>query len=449
MNKKRIRKFTPPGKIIMLSFGGMILLGALLLTLPFSTRDGQGAPFFDALFTSTSASCVTGLVLHDTWNYWSYFGQAVILLLIQIGGMGVVTMGITIFTFAGKKIGLRQRYVMQESISAPQMGGIVRLTSFILKATVLFEGTGMLLLSTRFCPQLGLGRGLWFSLFHSVSAFCNAGFDLMGEQGHFSSLTTYSRDPVINFVVMTLIIIGGIGFFVWYDIFTRKDRVKTYRLHTKIVLVTTAALLLIPAVYLFFGEFGRPEWELSGTGERLLASLFQAVTPRTAGFNTMDLTRSLQPTLLLYIVLMLIGGSPGSTAGGFKTTTLATLILAVRSVFRNEESIQSFGRRFPAETLRQAAAIFLLYIALFLTGGSIISYMDHVPLLSALFETASAIGTVGLSLSLTPTLSTASQSILVFLMFFGRVGGLTMIYAVTRRHVPEVAQKPMEKIAVG
>ncbi|MCI5530073.1 MAG: Trk family potassium uptake protein [Blautia sp.] len=449
MNRKKIRKFIPPGKVITLSFGAMILLGALLLMLPVSTRDGKGAAFFDALFTSTSATCVTGLVLHDTWNYWSYFGQFVILLLIQIGGMGVVTMGMAVFSFTGRKIGLRQRYVMQESISAPQMGGIMRLTSFILKATAIFEGTGMLLLAIRFIPKLGFEKGLWFSLFHSVSAFCNAGFDLMGDNSDFSSLTTYSGDVVVNLVVMALIVIGGIGFFVWHDIYTHRLRFKVYRLHTKLVLVTTLILLAVPAFYLFFAEFSRPEWGLGNIRERLLASLFQTVTPRTAGFNTVDLTKALEPTILLLIILMLTGGSPGSTAGGFKTTTLASMLLSVRAVFRNEENIQSFGRRFPSETLRQAAALFILYVSLFLFGGAVICYIDGVPLLSALFETASAIGTVGLSLGLTPTLSMASQSILIFLMFFGRIGGLTMIYAVTKRHAPEVSQKPLEKITVG
>ncbi len=269
MNRKKIRKFIPPGKVITLSFGAMILLGALLLMLPVSTRDGKGAAFFDALFTSTSATCVTGLVLHDTWNYWSYFGQFVILLLIQIGGMGVVSMGKAVFSFTGRKIGLRQRYVMQESISAPQMGGIMRLTSFILKATAIFEGTGMLLLAIRFIPKLGFEKGLWFSLFHSVSAFCNAGFDLMGDNSDFSSLTTYSGDVVVNLVVMALIVIGGIGFFVWHDIYTHRLRFKVYRLHTKLVLVTTLILLAVPAFYLFFAEFSRPEWGLGNIRERL------------------------------------------------------------------------------------------------------------------------------------------------------------------------------------
>lgn len=443
------RRSMPPGKVITVGFGGTIFLGALLLTLPFATRDGRGASFFDALFTSASATCVTGLVLHDTWSYWSLFGQFVILMLIQIGGMGVVTMAIAVFLFTGKKIGLKQRCVMQESIAAPQVGGIVRLTSFIIKSTLLIEGLGALLLATRFCPEFGLGKGLWHSLFHSVSAFCNAGFDLMGKKGEFSSLTTYSQDPVVNLTVMLLIIIGGIGFFVWSDIREHHLRFKLYRLHTKLVLLTTLVLLVIPAVFLFFAEFGRPQWGFANNGERLLASLFQTVTPRTAGFNTVDLSIATEPTILLMVLLMITGGSPGSTAGGFKTTTLATLLLSVRAVFKREDSLQSFGRRFPSDTLRHAAALFLLYTTLFLFGGAAICSIDNIPLLSALFETASAIGTVGLSLGVTPQLSMVSQTILILLMFFGRVGGLTLIFAMTNRLAPSVSRMPQENITVG
>lgn len=439
----------PPGKIIAIGFGGTIFLGALLLTLPFATRDGRGASFFDAFFTSTSATCVTGLVLHDTWSYWSLFGQLILLLLIQIGGMGVVTMAVAVFLFTGKKIGLKQRYVMQESIAAPQVGGIVRLTSFIVKSTLIIEGTGMLLLATRFCPELGIGRGLWYSLFHSVSAFCNAGFDLMGEKGKFSSLTTYSQDPVVNLTVMLLIVIGGIGFFVWSDIKEHHLRFKLYRLHTKLVLFTTAVLIIIPGFFLFFAEFARPEWGFKNTGERLLASLFQTITPRTAGFNTVDLTLVSEPAVLLMILLMITGGSPGSTAGGFKTTTLATLVLSVRAVFKREESLQSFGRRFPQEVLRHAAALFILYASLFLMGGAAICYIDGIPLLSSLFETASAIGTVGLSLGVTPDLSITSHMILILLMFFGRVGGLTLIFAMTGKLTPSIARMPQENLTVG
>lgn len=263
-----------PGQIIIVGFAGTILIGALLLMLPFATKDGRGAEFIDALFTATSATCVTGLVVFDTFTYWSVFGQVIILLLIQVGGMGVVTMAITIFIVTGRKIGLNQRFLMQESISAPQMGGIVRLTGFIIKSTILMESVGAILLAIRFCPQMGLGKGLWFAVFHSITAFCNAGFDLMGEKGEFSSLTHYEADPIVNLTIMLLIIIGGIGFFVWDDLRKNKLRFRYYRLQTKLVLVTTACLLILPAVYFFFAEFGKSVWGFSSLSERIWLQFF-------------------------------------------------------------------------------------------------------------------------------------------------------------------------------
>lgn len=442
-------KRIPPGQIIVAGFGGTILLGTLLLMLPFAARSGESTGFMDAFFTATSATCVTGLVVFDTYSHWTVFGQAVILALIQIGGMGVVTMAIAISIFTGKRIGLKQRFLMQESISAPQVGGIIRLTSFILKMILLIEGVGALLLSIRFIPQMGFARGIWNAVFHSVSSFCNAGFDLMGKNSPYSSLTGYESDPIVNLTVMGLIIIGGLGFFVWDDFRQNKLNIRAYRLHTKLVLVTTVILLALPAIYFFFAEFGRPEWKFSSGGERLWASLFQTVTPRTAGFNTVDLTRLLQPSVLLIILLMLVGGSPSSTAGGFKTTTLAALFLCIRSVFRNQDSIRCFGRRFPPEVLRHAATLFSLYLFLFLAGGAAISYTENIPMLTALFETASAIGTVGLSLGITPELGVFSHCILAFLMFFGRVGGLTLIYAMSGAHTPAPSQVPQEKITIG
>lgn len=418
--------------------------------LPISSRSPGGAPFLDALFTAASATCVTGLVLHDTVTYWSEFGQAVILLLIQTGGMGVVTTAVAVSLFTGKRIGLRQRCLMQEAIAAPQVGGIIRMTGFILKATFLMEAAGTLFLALRFCPEMGLFQGLWFSLFHSVSAFCNAGFDLMGAAGPFSSLTNYVGDPLVCGTIVGLIVAGGIGFFTWEDLCRHRWHLHAYRLQSKLILTITAALILLPALALYLFEFSQPRWETLTFSERLLASLFQSVTPRTAGFNTVDLTRLADSSQMLLILLMLVGGSPGSTAGGFKTTTLATFLLSVRAVFQKRENIQCFGRRLPPATLRSAVSICTLYAALFLTAGVLISAWDGVPLSCALFETASAIGTVGLSLGITPELSGLSRLVLILLMYFGRVGGLTMMYALlSTSHVPAPAQLPMEKIAVG
>lgn len=438
-----------PAQVILLGFFCLIFSGALLLTLPIATRGPGGASFMDALFTATSATCVTGLVVQDTALYWSPFGQTVILLLIQIGGMGVVTMAVAIVMFAGRKISLKQRWVMQESIAAPNVGGIVRLTGFILKATLLMEGLGALLLAFRFCPTFGLWKGLWYAVFHSVSAFCNAGFDLMGVNLPYSSLTAYTADPVVNGTVMALIVLGGIGFLTWNDVWTHRLRVRAYRLQTKLILTTTLVLLVGAALFLFCYEFRLPQWQELSLGEKIQAAMFQSVSPRTAGFNTVDLTMLSRPTLLLTILLMLTGGSPGSTAGGYKTTTLAVLLLSAWAVFHRKAHAQCFGRRIPNDALRLAGALFLLYLLCFLTGGMIICCLDQVPLMSALYEAASAIGTVGLSLGITAGLSTPSQLILIFLMYLGRVGGLTLIYAISFHENQSPAQLPQERVTVG
>ena len=422
----------------------MILLGSLCLTLPLATRDGQGASFLDALFTSTSAVCVTGLVLHDTASYWSMFGQAVILFLIQIGGMGVVTVSVAVAIFSGRKISLMQRSTMRESISAPQVGGIVRMTEFILKTVFLVELLGAVAMAPVFVRDFGFLKGVWYAMFHSISAFCNAGFDLIGIRSPFSSLTTYASQPVINLTIMALIIVGGIGFLTWEDVKRNRLHFSRYRMQSKVILVTTAVLIAAPAAWFFFFEFS----ELP-LGTRLLSALFQSVTPRTAGFNTADLTKMTEAGQMLMIVLMLIGGSPGSTAGGMKTTTIAVIFSSARAVFRQKERAHFFQRRIPEEAIRNAGAILLMYLGLFLAGGMFIIYEEGIPLLDALFETASAIGTVGLSLGVTPELGRISQLILISLMFFGRVGGLTIIYAAVSSRCVSGSAFPQERITVG
>ena len=442
-------RLVSPARIIIFGFLLLILLGTVLLMLPFSTKVWGGAPFFDALFTATSATCVTGLVVHDTASYWSGFGQLVILFLIQVGGMGVVTMAVAIFIFSGKRIGLKQRWVMQESISAPQVGGIVRMTDFILKTAFAIEGIGAVILSLRFCPQFGLGRGLWYALFHAVSAFCNAGFDLMGGEAPFSSLTSYVGDPVVNLAVMLLIVVGGLGFMTWQDAAIHRLRFREYRLQSKLILVTTAGLLVLGFLFFWLYEFRLPQWEGLSGGEKALAAIFQSVTPRTAGFNTVDLAQMSQPSQLLIVLLMLTGGSPGSTAGGFKTTTFAVLFLSAVAVFRRQRTARCFGRRIQEPALQNACAIFWLYLLLFLAGGILICCADRVPLMDALFEAASAMGTVGLSLGGTARFSLFSRMVLVFLMYFGRVGGLTMIYAFTGGSGTSALHFPQEPVTVG
>lgn len=443
MNLAR-KKHLSSSRIIIFGFLGAILFGTFLLMLPFSSADGHMTPFLDSLFTATSAVCVTGLVVYDTASYWSLFGQFIIMLLIQTGGLGIVTIAVTTSIISGRKIGLRQRSIMQESISAPKVGGIVRLTGFILRTTFFIELSGAALMAPTFCSDFGV-KGLWLALFHSVSAFCNAGFDLMGQKSPFSSLTAYSSSFIINAVIMLLIIIGGIGFLVWDDIRTNKLRINKYRMQSKVVLSATLLLIAVPAVYFCLCEFQSLPFK-----ERLLASLFQAVTPRTAGFNTVDLTSLSSIGREITIILMLIGGSPGSTAGGMKTTTAAVLVFSAISVFRRKDDIECFGRRIPESVIRDASAVFLMYIVLFISGGIIISGIENLPLADCLFETASAIGTVGLSLGITATLSSASKIILIVLMFFGRVGGLTIIFAALS--VPQhnnIAKKPQERITVG
>ena len=430
-------------QIILFGFAGVILVGTLLLMLPFSTSSGTRTSFWDALFTSTSAVCVTGLVVFDTATYWSAFGQSVILLLIQIGGMGVVTVAAAIAMASGKKISLMQRSTMQDAISAPQVGGIVRFTGFILKGIFLFELLGTLALMTVFIPEYGW-KGIWMAVFHSISAFCNAGFDLMGTNAPYSSLTAYAAHPVVNITIMLLIVIGGIGFLTWQDIYQNGVHIKRYRMQSKVILATTGILLVIPAIYFFFFEF-----YAEPMGRRILLSAFQSVTPRTAGFNTADLTALSETGQTLTIGLMLIGGSPGSTAGGMKTTTAAVLIACAIAVFRRRENGRFYGRRIADETVKNAVSVFLMYISLFLLGGMIISRVEDLPILTSLFETASAIGTVGLTLGITPTLCLVSKLILISLMFLGRVGGLTLIFATLSANKNTLSKLPLEKITVG
>lgn len=430
-------------QIIIYGFSSVILLGTGLLMLPASNSAGNATPFLEALFTSTSAVCVTGLVVHDTATYWSEFGQAVLIVLIQIGGMGVITVAALFAMLSGRKITLMQRSTMQEAISAPKVGGIVRLMGFIIKTTLMIEFFGAAVMAPVFFRDFGI-RGLWMSLFHSVSAFCNAGFDLMGVRSPFSSLTGYSSEPVINVVIMLLIVVGGIGFLTWDDVHTNRWHFHRYRMQSKVILGTTAILLIIPAVYFYVYEFRELE-----PGRRLFVSLFQSVTPRTAGFNTIDLSGVSEAGLAFIIVLMLVGGSPGSTAGGMKTTTIAVLFATAVATFARKEDTDLFGRRIEHEVVRTAATILIMYVTLFFAGGLVISIAEGLPILDCLFEAASAIGTVGLSVGITPELGTLSRWILILLMFLGRVGGLTLVFAALSGTRANVSKLPREKITVG
>ena len=438
--KKRLSSF----KIICLGFALVILIGALLLNLPVAAQNPDDVSFSDALFTSTSAVCVTGLVVHDTATTWTLFGQIVIICLIQIGGLGVMTLALGVSTAAGRKIGLMQRSTMQEAVAAHELRGVVRLSSFIIRSTFLIEFIGAALLSCAFIPRLGLGKGIWYSVFHSISAFCNAGFDLMGVNSPYSSLTAFADDPVINTAIMALIITGGIGFMTWLDIKEKKFHLRRYHMQSKTVLTVTAVLIILPAMYFFFFEFADMPAK-----ERLWSSLFQSVTPRTAGFNTVDLTAISGAGLAICIFLMLTGGSSGSTAGGMKTGTLAVLLASAVSVFKRREDACLFGRRISSDTIKSAAAIAIMYLLLFSGSAICMSIIEQLPLSACLFECSSAIATVGLSLGITPELGGISRIILIFLMYFGRVGGLTLIYATLPADRFYASRLPLEKISVG
>lgn len=430
-------------QIIVLGFAAVILAGTGLLMLPASSASGELTPFTEALFTSTTSVCVTGLVVHDTGTYWSGFGQAVILLLIQIGGLGVVTVSAMFAMIAGRRIGLFQRSTMQEAAAAPRIGGIVRLTAFILKTTFCIEGLGAAVMAPVLIRDFGLWRGLWMALFHSVSAFCNAGIDLMGVRSPYSSLTSYVGSPVINLCIMFLIVSGGLGFLTWEDICTHRNHLKKYRMQSKVILTTSAFLIVVPAVWFFFLEFANLPFL-----QRFWASLFQAVTPRTAGFNTVPLGEMSEASQVGIIGLMLIGGSPGSTAGGMKTTTFAVMAACAVCVFKKRESTQFFGRRVGQEVIYTASTLAFMYISLCVVSAAVISIYEGLPMIVCMYETASAVATVGLTLGITPELGIISRYILISLMYLGRVGGLTIIYAALSGR-KQIGRLPLERLTVG
>ena len=440
----RIEKRLSSSQIIILGFAGVILLGALILMLPISSQSGTVTPFLDCLFTSTSAVCVTGLVVYDTATHWTIFGQAVIIALIQIGGMGVITVAAVIAMAAGKKISLMQRGTIQDAISAPQIGGIVRFTGFNVKGIILIELLGAIVMAPVFIRDYGFAEGIWMSVFHSISAFCNAGFDIIDDGILFNSLMGYAADPIINMTIMLLIVIGGLGFLTWRDIYTQGIHFKRYRMQSKVILVTTASLITIPAVYFFFFELNQlPFWE------RFWGSWFQSVTPRTAGYNTIDLTLMSETGQTLTSLLMIIGGAPGSTAGGMKVTTIAVMVSCAVAVFHRRQNGRLFDRRIDDETIKNAATVFLMYITLFLVGGMAISKIEGIPLVICLYESASAVGTVGLTLGITPELGIVSKMILIAQMFIGRVGGLTLTFAILPATKNTLSRLPLEKITVG
>ena len=410
----------------------IILVGAILLTLPIATRSGESTGFVDALFTATSSTCVTGLVVFDTYGYWSLFGQTVILTMIQIGGLGFMTMG-AVFSFILKsKISFRQRLVMSESIGMDMTSGIVRMTQHILVGTLIFETVGALILAVRFIPEFGFWDGIYKGVFHAVSAFCNSGMDLMGEREAFSSLTYYVNDWTVNLTIMLLITIGGTGFYVWEDIYHAKSY-KGLSLHSKIVLTMNISLVVVGALLIFGMDYNNPETlgPLS-PASKVLASLFQSVASRTAGFNTVDLSSLSVASTFTMILLMFIGGAPGSTAGGIKTTTLGLLFFTAISSLRGSKDVNAFARRMEPMAVRRAVTIVLIALCVVAVGIIILSGADpELSFIEVVFEVVSAFGTVGLSLGITPEMGVISKLAIACIMFFGRVGVLTIMLSLT------------------
>ncbi len=442
-------------QFLALGYLVVIVAGSLLLMLPFATRDGQSTSYVNALFTATSATCVTGLAPYDTNIHWTLFGQIVILFLIQTGGLGFMTFVSIVFSAIGRNLGLYERKALMLSEGEHRLSGVRRLVRRIALGTTVVESAGALLLCIRFIPDFGVGKGIYYSVWHSISAFCNAGFDLMGgvfADEQFVSLTRYATDPLVSLTIAFLIIVGGLGFCVWSDIIDAKCNVKKFRLYTKVVLLVNTLFLVVSTVLFFFFERSNPTYENFTLGEKWLVSFFNATTPRTAGFNTVDLTSLSDSGYLLTVILMFVGGSSGSTAGGIKINTVAVIVMGMISVFRGKKDIDIGKKRIDFSLVSQALAVFVSCLILVITATLIICAIEPdeiAPFRSVLFEVVSALGTVGLSLSLTPVLSTASKCILILLMYAGRVGILTLALALGESRKASETKKPLDTLLIG
>ena len=442
-----------PSQMMVVGFAAVILIGAILLSLPIATQTGERTSFLDSLFTATSAVCVTGLVVVDTATYWNFFGQIVIIILIQIGGLGFMTITTLFSLIVKKRINLKERLLIQESLNQIDLSGLVKLTRYILLMTFVIEGIGALILSTVFIPQFGFIRGSWYSIFHSISAFCNAGFDLMGNvTGPYSSLMYYVNNTTITLAISALIILGGLGFPVILDIVKNK-KISKLNMHSKIVLISTSILIVVGMLFIFIVEYKNVGTlgNLSLKG-KILASLFQSVTIRTAGFATIDLTILHQATLFIMMIFMFVGASPASTGGGVKTTTIAVLILTVKSFLLGKEDIEVFGRRITSSTVRKSVGIFFVGVLGVLTGILLIVLIEpEFDLLEASFEVVSALATVGLSIGGSSNLTSIGKLLIVIYMFMGRVGLLTIFLALVAKNTVNKQQirYPEGRIIVG
>ena len=426
-NRLKALELNPP-RVLALGFAGLIVLGGILLNLPIATKAGESIGFLDALFTSASSVCVTGLVVVNTGEFWSLFGQIVIICLIQMGGLGFMTMATLVALILGKKITLKERLIIKEQLNQETMSGLVKLTKYIIFSTFIIEGIGAILLSTSFIPKYGLGKGIWFSIFHAISAFCNAGFDITGN-----SMVPFVGDIVVNLTICALIIIGGLGFSVYIDI-SKNKRFRRFFLHTKLVLVVTLILIVVGTILIYLIEWDNPGTLHSlSIKDRTLASFFQAVVPRTAGFNSVDILKLEDTTVFIMILLMFIGGSPISTAGGIKTTTFGAIILTTISVIKGDRDVVVFKKRIPQEIVNRSLAILSVGIFLVVVVSLVLTISEDFVFLDLLFETTSAFGTVGLTRGVTPNLTSFGKILIMLTMYSGRVGPLTMAFAFAKK----------------
>lgn len=439
-------KFTA-ARTLSLGFALIILCGGALLTLPVCNRSGTWISYLDALFTAASATCVTGLVVFDTWTQFTFLGQLVILLLIQVGGLGFMSLAILFPLILRRRIGLRERAYLMEAVSSYQIGGVVRLVRHLLYGTLLIELSGAVLLSTRFIPAFGFLEGLWYSLFHSVSAFCNAGFDLMGRYGAFSSLVPFADDVVVNLTICGLIVVGGIGFVVWEDVLRYGIRLRHYSFHGRVVLLTTAGLIAAGTILFLLSE---SEGVLAGLGpgQRLVRALFLSVSPRTAGFNTVDLTALSPAGYLLTVFLMFVGAGPGSTGGGLKVTTFAVVACAVLAHMRGSSDTDLLNRRVNSDQVKKAFCSATWYMMLAGGGCFLVALLTALPIDAVIFECFSALGTVGLTVGITTQLTAPAQVVIILLMFAGRIGSLTVFMTITERQERRL-RNPVEKLIIG
>ncbi|CAM5205837.1 Trk family potassium uptake protein OS=Lysinibacillus sphaericus OX=1421 GN=LS41612_08005 PE=4 SV=1 [Lysinibacillus sphaericus] len=444
--KKLIHYLSPP-KILVLGFAIIIFIGACLLTLPIATEDGNGLPFLNAVFTATSATCVTGLIVVDTGDTFTMFGEIVILALIQIGGLGFMTFATLLFLLLGKKISLKERLLLKEAFNNISMAGLVKLVKRILLFTALIELIGGLILSIRFSFDMPIGKAIYFGFFHSISNFNNAGFDLMGG---FQGLTAYVADPFVVLTICALITIGGLGFIVMNELYEYRET-KRLSVDSKIVLSATVILTVGSTLLIFLFEYSNSKTigDLTGMG-KILGSFYQAVTPRTAGSNTLPIGDLTHSTLFLTILLMFIGAGSGSTAGGIKITTFAVLAATLWAQIRGKEDVVLFRRRIVIETILKALTVAMcgMVIVVFVTIFLSITEQKH-SFMMYLFEATSAFGTVGLSMGLTPELTPAGRILIILTMFAGRLGPLTIAFAITKRRKPEAFHHPKGNIMIG